>query len=141
MRGEGNDGVIIYPKASTYGVVSTYKYPGGKKEEHQYGSLYAPDQKILVTPSLSSYAGVITLLAGKGFQELRAVDVDGDGVDELVKVNLAGVIREEKYSRRRIRIVPLATQIEITVYYINQKLGTNHFRGSAFHSDCLWWCF
>lgn len=93
MRGEGNDGLIIYPKASTYGVVST-KYSGGEKG-HQYGSLYAPDQKILVTPSLSSYPGVIKLLAGKGFQELRAVDVDGDGVDELVKVNLAGVIREE----------------------------------------------
>ena len=132
MRGEGNDGVIIYPKASTYGVVSTYKYPGGKKEEHQYGSLYAPDQKILVTPSLSSYAGVITLLAGKGFQELRAVDVDGDGVDELVKVNLAGVIREEKYSRRRIRIVPLATQIEITVYYINQNWGRTISEGRRF---------
>ena len=132
MRGEGNDGLIIYPKASTYGVVSTYKYPGGKKEEHQYGSLYAPDQKILVTPSLSSYTGVITLLTGKGFQELRAVDVDGDGVDELVKVNLAGVIREEKHSRRRIPIVPLATQIEITVYYIHQNWGRTISEGRRF---------
>ena len=67
MRGEGNDGLIIYPKESTYGVVRTLRRKFlwmTVRETHEYGGLYPEGQSILIAPSLSEYTGVNKLIAG-----------------------------------------------------------------------------
>ena len=120
MRGEGNDGLIIYPKKSTYGIVRTLrrKFLGSIiSETHEYGGRYPAEQSILIAPSLSEYTGVNKLIAGKGFQELRAVDIDGDGLDELVKLNLIGV---EPYPMEGNPSMPdYWTKLQITVYHLD----------------------
>ena len=120
MRGEGNDGLIIYPKKSTYGIVRTLR----RKflwmtvgETHEYGGLYPEGQSILIAPSLSGYTGVNKLIAGKGFQELRAVDIDGDGLDELVKLNLIGVGPHPMEGNSSMP--GYWTKLQITVYHLD----------------------
>jgi len=54
---------------------------------HKYDSGYDPLQRILLIPSFSGNPSSIDLLTGYGFQTIEAVDTDGDGTDELVKVN------------------------------------------------------
>ena len=54
---------------------------------HKYDSGYDPLQSILLIPSFAGNPSSIELLAGYGFQTIEAVDTDGDGTDELVKVN------------------------------------------------------
>lgn len=82
-----SDGTIIYPasvREQIYGV--TVQTSGGAPV--QYGSLVPPNQAILVYPNISSGStSAYTLYAGSGFQVMRSVDIDGDGLDEVVKVN------------------------------------------------------
>jgi len=85
-----NDGVLIYPYFDNYGVTGGYK-PFLGAWRYQFGSLYPADQVILFAPSLSDFNDVDnSLITGSGFQTIEAVDVDGDGLDELVKVNFNG---------------------------------------------------
>ena len=80
------DGIIVYPSFSTYGQLERRWVPFDYR--YRYGSTYDPDQSILVFPyGRSSFCQARAILAGEGFQTAEAVDVDGDGVDEIVKVN------------------------------------------------------
>ena len=56
----------------------------------QYGSGYPADQDILIAPGLSLYNIIRKIQTGHGFQTIQAADVNGDGVDEIVKVNFGG---------------------------------------------------
>ncbi len=47
-----------------------------------------------------------SIVTGEGFQTIEAVDVNGDGIDEIVKVNFDG-------------IVDTSTRLLITVYRCN----------------------
>ncbi|MCD7929990.1 MAG: FG-GAP-like repeat-containing protein [Tannerellaceae bacterium] len=76
------DGMIAYPNFQAYGITAT------QGSNNQYGSRYSPAQNLLLYRNLSG--GLCTpniLEAGTGFQKLVAVDIDGDGNDEPVKVN------------------------------------------------------
>ena len=85
-----NDGVLIYPYFDNYGVTAGHK-PFLGSWRYQFGSLYPSDQVILFAPSLSDFNDVDdSIITGDGFQTIEAVDVDGDGLDELVKVNFNG---------------------------------------------------
>ena len=85
-----NDGVLIYPYFDNYGVTAGHK-PFLGAWRYQFGSLYPADQVILFAPSISDFNDVDnSLTTGSGFQTIEAVDVDGDGLDELVKVNFNG---------------------------------------------------
>ena len=89
MADSYNDGVMILPKFSNYGIVATKRVLFN--EYHQYGSMYASDQVVLVAPRLSYLSEVDnSITAGPGFQCIEAADIDGDGVDEIVKVNFNG---------------------------------------------------
>lgn len=84
--GSFSDGMMIYPssmKDQLYGVTaSSGGYPV------KYGSLVSSSQSLLVYPDVAYAIGTYsTLTAGSGFQSLAAVDIDGDGVDEVVRVN------------------------------------------------------
>lgn len=87
-----NDGLISYPNFSTYGLLATKKNFWGTTIGYQYGSTYSPTQSLLVYANLpSGISTPVTLTAESGFQSLNAMDVDGDGKDELVKINTSSV--------------------------------------------------
>lgn len=91
VPGSFNDGVLIYPHFDNYGVTAGNK-PFLGSWRYQFGSLYPEDQVILFAPSLSDFNDVDgSITMGSGFQTMEAVDVDGDGLDELVKVNFNGI--------------------------------------------------
>jgi len=83
------DGIIIYPSFSTYDQLERKWVPFDYR--YRYGSRYHPEQEILIFPyNRSFFSQARSILAGEGFQTVEAVDVDGDGVDEIVKVNHNG---------------------------------------------------
>lgn len=91
VSGSYNDGIIIYPQFSNYDVTERHGILPWSYS-YEFGSLYPANQRILVAPSLADYNYVdTTLTVGSGFQTMEAVDVDGDGLDELVKINFNGV--------------------------------------------------
>lgn len=91
-KNDYNEGVVIYPYFSNYGLLLTDKFwtPTGSIYSYQYGSTYSPDQAILIAPKLSSLSNVHTIYAGEGFQQLSCADIDGDGVDEFIQLNIIG---------------------------------------------------
>lgn len=77
-----SDGLVAYPNFSRFGVTA-YNSKGAS-----YGSLYSDTQNLLIYKSLEDYYCVPTKIqTGTGFQSLNTADIDGDGNDELVKVN------------------------------------------------------
>lgn len=90
LPGSYNDGLIIYPDFSPYDVLErkwTLKYG----YTYKFGSKYSASQTILLVSSIQDFPYVYSnLTVGSGFQTIDAADVDGDGLDELVKVNLNG---------------------------------------------------
>ena len=106
-----DDGLIIYPYFSPYKVVYWDKKWYETKRSYKYGSGYPEDQVILVAPRVED--GVFdvdrTLTTGAGFQTIEAVDVNGDGIEELVKINF-GDVKDDK------------TTLTLTVYqYTNGR--------------------
>ncbi len=84
-----NDGFLMYRKATNYEIINYHTWNG--KFYPDYGSPYPSNWKILYAPSVSDFTNMYdTITAGSGFQTIEAVDVDGDGLDELVKVNFNG---------------------------------------------------
>lgn len=87
------DGMITFPgKFSTYGLLATRRrwVPFHYVYAYLYGSTYPADQTILIVPNLDFFSNSISITAESGFQTINAVDVNGDGVDEIVKVNFNG---------------------------------------------------
>lgn len=107
------DGIVIYPSFENYGLI----------DNHKYGSKYPPEQEILC--NISGVTPVIqkTILAEKGFQVIESVDVNGDGTDELVKINSSSTIRG-------------TTDFNISIYSfgLNGNMSTRSFRVSI--KDC-----
>ena len=87
LVGEFRDGLIIHPDFPTYQIIG-----GDQTHGYCYNAPQTLDtQKIIFVPRLESSNHVDTsLVFGSGFQTIEAVDVDGDGADELVRVNLWG---------------------------------------------------
>ena len=84
-----NDGFLMYRKAKNYEIINYHTWNG--KYYPDYGSPYPSNWKILYAPSVSDFTNMYdTITAGSGFQTIESVDVDGDGLDELVKVNFNG---------------------------------------------------
>ncbi len=124
MPNSYNDGVMILPAFSNYDVTATKKtgiWPF-KKEHKQYGSRYAADQVVLVAPRLSYLSDVDnSITVGSGFQCINAADIDGDGVDEIVKVNFNGTSTSSS-----------TTTLRLTVYGCNASTGSI-FQKNAFN--------
>lgn len=112
MSDSYSDGVMILPSFDIYNVVKK-KLGGLFNYYYQYGSKYAADQVVLVAPRLSYTSKVDnSITVGEGFQCIDAVDIDGDGVDEIVKVNFAGTSESSS-----------TTTLKITVYGHNASTG------------------
>lgn len=86
IGGEFRDGVLIHPGYPTYQLV-----PNGTGFNFHYSSGFDPNQAVLFIPRLknSTSYDAVSVKAGYGFQTIDAVDVDGDGTDEIVRVNLS----------------------------------------------------
>ena len=86
-----NDGVVILPQKSTYARIDSTWVMGWK---FLYGSKYSSNQEFLCNFTAYDPSGQTTILAEYGFQLIEAVDVDGDGTDELVKINFGSASRD-----------------------------------------------
>lgn len=87
MPGNQNDGIVVLPSYETYAQIGyTHKWYELHRS-YKYGSKYAADQEILC--NISGYYSTTQkiILAEEGFQLIEALDVNGDGTDELVKIN------------------------------------------------------
>ena len=91
IPGHLNDGVVILPQKSTYARIDSTWVMGWK---FQYGSKYSASQEFLCNFTAYDPSGQKTILAEYGFQLIEAVDVDGDGTDELVKINFGSPSRD-----------------------------------------------
>ena len=100
FRGDSySDGLIMLPVFNTYGQVASLRKAG--KIYYQFGSLYSADQDIVVAPCIGNYTD-LCIKAEDGFQDIEALDVDDDGLDEIVKVNFNGL--DGDYTKLRIKI-------------------------------------
>ena len=93
LRGFG-DGIVIHKWYENY-----------KQKGSKFVSDYPSNAIILVAPQIGYYVDSVKtdFLTGEGFQTIDAVDADGDGVDELVKVNFGTVTGSQ-------------TRLDFTVY-------------------------
>lgn len=118
IKDEFNDGVITFPgHFYTYGKIQDH-YILGIPVYSEYGSLFPPDQKILIAPELSFLSHTESIMAESGFQTITAVDYDGDCTDEVVKINFNGISSDKSN-----------TFIKITKY----KCTDNTFRPTSFN--------
>lgn len=81
-----NDGIVVLPALSTYTQVDR-KWVIFHGYCYKYGSAYDPQQDILCNVTAYNFSQQRNIKAEAGFQTIEAVDIDGDGTDELVKIN------------------------------------------------------
>ncbi len=80
-----SDGLVVLPNYPNYGVVGVRTVL--LKKYYKYGSWYPSNTKIQIS-SRGTYGYDCSFVeVGDGFQVLDVLDVDGDGVNEIVKVN------------------------------------------------------
>ena len=94
IKGHYGDGLITVPGGySPYTLLERKRIPilGYMA---RYGSGYPVDQNIAIVPGLSFYSLPRMIKAEYGFQTIQAADVDGDGVDEIVRVNFGNYSKE-----------------------------------------------
>ena len=82
---EVSDGLVVLPNLSNYTPLYHKSILG--KKYYKYGSEYPVDTKIQINSRSTAGYDCTFLEVGDGFQVLDVLDVDADGVDEIVKVN------------------------------------------------------
>ena len=83
LPGKSDDGVLSYERNDFYFGIPPHTIPTS------YYCGYSPTSNIYVSPKLDTLVSCTdTLKAGNWFQAVAAADVDGDGADEIVKVNV-----------------------------------------------------
>ncbi|MBR3075993.1 MAG: VCBS repeat-containing protein, partial [Bacteroidales bacterium] len=80
LRGSYDDGIVTYRNYPVYEEIST----------GVFGCTYPADSLISFAPCVIDNLSVSTIEADAGFLTAEAVDVDGDGIDEVVKVCQGG---------------------------------------------------
>ncbi len=86
--GNAGDGIIMYPNKPTYTELDIKWI--GLHRYYKYGSGYSSNDMLMIAPRALESADTRIITVGDGFQIAEAVDVDGDGTDEVVKVNFSG---------------------------------------------------
>lgn len=103
IPGSYSDGVIALPKKDTYSKIETV-FLRRSKLYFRYGSKYTDQDSIIVSPCINTGSNTPSLTmiirAGNGFQTIQTLDVDNDGADEIVKVNVVGL--DGNYTKLRI---------------------------------------
>jgi len=130
-----NDGLISYPNFNTYGIQVIKQNWWGTIIGYQYGSMYSPDQSLLVYGNLPAYfSNPTTLTAESGFISLNAMDIDGDGKDELVKINTSSVSSTDETVT--YKVYDVLTSIYTGGSYTSLRYSFNvHYGGVVNWSD------
>ena len=88
--------------------------------------MYEPGQTVLVAPWLHSLSNVDnSITAGSGFQCIEAVDINGDGVDEIVKVNFDGISTSSSTTTLRITVYGYKAATGSIVYKTSFTVNVN----------------
>ena len=146
VKNRFNDGLITFPgNYSPYTQIGTHKV---KKwpfvYNHKiYGSNCNPNQSILIAPGLSFSSNMQTIEAEAGFQTIQSVDVNGDGVDEIVKVNFNGVnttagttiLKITVYSASTGSITSRSFNISVGEYYDDGRKSYSPMSREYFFGD------
>ncbi len=120
------DGMITFPgKFSTYGLLATRRrwVPFHYVYAYLYGSTYPADQTILIVPNLDFFSNSISITAESGFQTINAVDVNGDGVDEIVKVNFNGTSGSKTVLKVTVYTLTTGTAYTTRTFNVNVEGG------------------
>lgn len=91
------DGLLAYPAYSNY-----HEMYSDKHGHKQYRSEYPSSTTLLLVPDLTVAEEPLTVTtAGDGFQDAQVLDVDNDGLDDIVKVN---ILAESSTQKSRLLI-------------------------------------
>lgn len=120
IPGSQREGIVILPSYSTYAQIGYTNHWYDLHRYYKYGSAYAANQEILC--DLDGYHSPTQsiILAESGFQLIEPVDVDGDGTDDLVKINSSCSVKG-------------VTDYKITIYSYNEDytLSSRYFTVSV----------
>ena len=122
-----NDGVVILPNKSNYSAIDK-KWSLIYGTCYKYGSSYNANQEILCNFTAYNPLGQKTIIAESGFQLIEAVDVDGDGTDELVKINNSSTT--QGVTDYKITVYSFGTDFNYTsrFFTVSVNAGTyNHY--------------
>ena len=112
VKNEFGDGLITYPSHfKTYTKIAEKvkkKFLGHTRYFPIYGSDFPADQDLLIAPGLTFFCETKTIKAENGFQLIDAVDIDGDGIDNIVKINFGDLVEDN-------------TMLKITTYQQSGK--------------------
>ena len=108
------DGLLTYKSYPNYDVTQSHLF------YYEFGSKYPNNLKLIFAPRLQfSSTADTTIVTGSGFQTAEVVDTDGDGVDEIVKVNCIAAsgsqstLRVTTYKCISATLPTLSTQFDI----------------------------
>ena len=135
VKGEYSDGLISLPDLKSYAQIGTLTQisPLGivLATYYYYGSEYTSNHSILIAPHLSNNYNTFVVSAGIGMQALEAADVDGDGADEIIKVNYTNISADSTTYRIKIyKYNDIYDQLDSSSFDVNLK-------GAVDHGGCL----
>ena len=132
VHGEYRDGILIYPNLPTYELLGFWVYGPNP---------LSAAQKIIFIPRLekSNLVDSTSLAWGVGFQSIDAVDVNGDGDDEIVKVNIDDIDTQNTILRITVHQYNETSHSLVDSCFFVSTHGviiTNSF--SPYHRDYRW---
>ena len=125
------DGFLMFPGFSTYGIISSTNISG----PYLYGSLFPSDQVILIYPCFDDTTSPITLTADDDLCTILTMDTNGDGVDEVVKINYGSVTSTGTnllFEVYRINRTSLVCELERTIHLPGKVNTANNILPSSY---------
>ena len=124
VKGSRNDGLVIYTIRSNYNM--------GASGSYKYDSMYDYMPPVFIR-SIASVSDVVdidsSIGTGNGLQTIEPVDTDGDGVDEIVRVNWGDTdMNGTKYIFSKFGFDDNGNTIQIDTFHIKLP-GCVQFRG------------
>ncbi len=89
LPGRFDEALLCYPDRETYTRLAHFDFLGFLPAD-SYGSRYPSDDKIVCRPDITIPGDAFEIETGDGFQSVESVDINGDGTDEVVKLNCIG---------------------------------------------------
>lgn len=126
VKGTYNDGLLGVLDAPIY----------SRTGEYTFACNYPSDYPIVFTPSICDSDTSSYILSEAGFQALEAVDVNGDGLDEVVKVNCGNTSVNGSVFTIKVYECNSDGTLSLSNTY-NVTLAGSISNGSGAYSPCL----
>ncbi len=97
-----DDGLLMYPDKSPYDIIESKN-----NKYYKFGSKYSPTDKVILVSQIDNPHFEYSFEVGENFMGLVVADADGDGTDEVIKINLnqvgenSTVFRLRRYGSNR----------------------------------------